>query len=86
MFDYLSAGIPVMVHGAAEAAEFVREHGVGVVLESLDDIPKVYDQHEKYRKRVLEVRDEFIMDNQVAIIENFYQRVIDRHEKQKAAA
>jgi len=56
LFEYMAAGIPIIVLNADECAEFVMQTGIGVVVNSMDDIPEIYGDNEKYRKKVLEVR------------------------------
>lgn len=81
LFEYIMAGIPVIVLDLNEAGEFVKEHELGVVIESIDDVPKIYDQHEHYRQKVKEKRHLFTMESQVAKIENLYQRVLGGENK-----
>ncbi len=65
LFEYLAAGIPVITWQAAEIADFVRQHNVGVVLDSWKEIPDIYDQHEQYRENVSVVRPEFTMEREI---------------------
>lgn len=77
LFDYICSGIPIMVHGADECAAFVKKHELGVVLEDIEQIPEVYDQHEKYREIVRAKRNQFTMDNQIERLESLYERVLN---------
>lgn len=38
---YLASGIPVIVWGKSAAAEYVRKHGVGIVVERIDNLEEV---------------------------------------------
>ena len=80
LFEYIAAGIPVIVINAAECAEFVMEHGLGVVVDSINAIPRIYDRHEKYRERVAEKRAMFTMESQVPKILALYEEVKNREE------
>jgi len=78
LFEYIAAGIPVIVLHAAECAKFVEKHGIGVVVDRVEDIPKVYEEHEKYRKRVREIRHDFTMESQVPKIKAIYRGLMGR--------
>ena len=80
MFDYIAAGIPCLVYQAEEAAEFVTRHGLGVVVESLDEIPQIYNQHEYYRKIVQQKRHELTMEGQVNKILDIYNGLLDNRQ------
>lgn len=75
LFEYIAAGIPCLVYQADEAADFVTEHELGVVIQDLEDIPTVYDQHEHFRETVREKRHLFTMTSQVPILQNLYEQV-----------
>jgi len=81
MFEFIAAGIPCLVYKADEAAEFVTKHKLGVVVNSLDEIPKIYDQHELYRRIVQEKRHQFTMKSQVDKIQGLYKKVMDKRMK-----
>ena len=77
LFEYMTAGIPPIVLNSAEAGKFVEHHGIGVVVDRVEDIPKVYKEHEKYRKRVQEVRHDFTMESQVPKIKAIYDTLLE---------
>ena len=72
LFEYMTAGIPIIVINAEEAGKFVEEHGVGVYIEDIEDIHKVYPDHEKYRMTVLAKRHLFTMEKQMPDILSLY--------------
>lgn len=82
LFDSIAAGIPVIVMHHQEAAEFVEKHRLGVVVDSVADIPKVYGEHEKYRKIVQEVRHDLTMESQMENLRQVYSNLL----KSEAAA
>ena len=81
LFEYITAGIPVIALYMNEVGEFIKEHELGVVIESVKDIPKIYDQHEYYREKVKEKRHLFTMETQVAKIEKLYEKVLGGENK-----
>jgi glycosyltransferase involved in cell wall biosynthesis len=76
LFEYLAAGIPVIAFNAMEVEEFVKEHGVGVVLEDFRDIPRIYNDSDRYKKVVMEKRWQFTMENQVDKIIQMYNKLL----------
>ena len=75
LFSYLAAGLPVVAYNAAECAEFIEKHGVGIVIEKIDDLRDRYDEHEGIREVVKEKRHEFTMETQVNKIKSLYEHV-----------
>jgi len=76
LFEYITAGIPIIVHEASEMAEFVTRHELGVVIEHYSDIPKIYDKHAHFRKIVASKQKEFTMETQLEKLEGLYRRVL----------
>jgi len=79
LFEYIAAGIPVLVYNAEEAGRYVTEHGIGIVLEDLDEIQAVYDRHIALRETVNERREQLVMETQVDKIIKLYERAMERH-------
>jgi ribosomal protein S15P/S13E len=82
LFEFMAAGIPVIVHHALEVAEFVIKHEVGIVVESVDEIKELYHMHELYRKTVQAKRGLFTMESQSRKIMEIYDKALDV-EKEK---
>lgn len=51
---YLAAGLPVIIWKEAALADFVQEHGVGIVVESLYELPKIMEDitDERYNEYI----------------------------------
>lgn len=82
MFDYIAAGIPVLVHKADECASFVERHGVGVKVDHLMDIHEVYDRHKELKANVLKMREQFVMEMQMPKLIKLYEQVLNAKSKQ----
>ena len=84
LFEYMAAGIPILVHNAAECADFVRRHKIGIVVEDLSDPVWLADMlgdvkiREECREAVMDLRGQFIMENQVPTILGLYDEVVGR--------
>lgn len=77
MFEYIAAGIPVICCNAPEAGEWAEEHGVGVNITTIHKIPEIYAEHERLRETVEEKRSEIVMENQVPMILDLYEKVLN---------
>ncbi len=85
LFEYILAGIPVVCINAAECAEFVREHQIGVVLDDIRGLAEVATEiREECRQSVLKIRDRFVMETQVEKILHIYQMAEDYHRRKDA--
>jgi len=74
-YDYLCAGLPIMVQDCLdEVRDFVQEHQVGIVVPS-DPGTGIPDEHEYHQlvERVLAVREQFSMEAQVERLVAFYE-------------
>ena len=82
LFEYMAAGIPVLVHNAAECAQFVSEYEVGVVAEDLDELVEIAaDKKDKglakyYRNNVERVRRQFVMNRQIGKLIRLYKELL----------
>ena len=77
LFEYLAAGIPVMVYQAAACAKFVEEHKVGIVVEKLQDVPKMLGYHHEFRKKVEKKRKDFLIEDEIHKLLTLYQEVLN---------
>lgn len=90
LFDYIAAGIPILVYNAKEVAELVREYDLGIVIEadnSVDAVKRIreiYDRggsdgmstHDYYRLNVQKARKRFTMAKEMPKLISFYARVM----------
>jgi hypothetical protein len=74
VFEYLAAGLPVIVVNAKAAGEFIEKNGFGVVLNSYRDIRTVFDRSAEFKANVMAKRKDFTMENQVGTIMDLYRR------------
>jgi len=81
LFEYLAAGIPVIVHQSHEQAAFVERNDVGVVVNDINEIPDIYDLHQDYREVVIQKRHQFAMEHQLGAIRGLYNEVLGRGAK-----
>jgi glycosyltransferase involved in cell wall biosynthesis len=76
LFEYIAAGIPILAFGADELCQFVEKHQIGVALDTIEDIPKVYGDHDKYRKNLWFLQTQFTMEKQIPKLVKLYEELI----------
>jgi glycosyltransferase involved in cell wall biosynthesis len=77
LFDYISAGIPIIAMNAKWSEEFVTKHGIGIVVESVKEIVDRWDEHKVCKRNLLKKRQELTMENHIHILEELYREVIN---------
>jgi hypothetical protein len=75
LFEYISQGVVPVVLNAARAAEFVREHGLGIVLEGLENLREQLEPGPEVRRRILERRHEWTMERHIEAVTRVYEEV-----------
>jgi hypothetical protein len=76
LFEYISQGVVPVCYNAEHAADFCEEHGIGIRLESLEDIPAQLADGPQCRDRLLALRREFTMEKHIASIQELYEAVL----------
>lgn len=85
LFEYTIAGIPSIVMNAEEAGEFVESHGIGIHVKSVDEIPERYNEHEALRKKVMDIRHNFVMEDHIDGVLKLYDLVMAQHKQRYEA-
>ncbi len=85
LFEYLSQGVVPVVLNASRAARFVLEHGLGIVLDGLDNLAAQLARGPEIRERILARRHDWAMDRHIHVVENLYAAVLDRQPVEAVA-
>lgn len=78
-FEYVGCGLPILTFEHAALAQWVRRDGVGIVVESLADLPRVLTEtdFEPLARRAREVRDSVTIEGAVgSVVENVYAQLV----------
>ena len=97
LFEYIAAGVPIIVANADTAAQFVTQLGIGVVLPTLEpttpiDIVRLAwvsamkealteENQKRCKANILKHRDKFTMDAQIGAITGLYNDVMTEVRK-----
>jgi glycosyltransferase involved in cell wall biosynthesis len=76
LFEYIAASVPVVVMNASDCRDFVLEHGVGIAVDSLQELADRWSEHTEVRKNLIKVRQRFAMENFIGNLEDLYAEVI----------
>jgi len=78
-FEYIAAGLPVVTFPHRSQKRFIERYGVGIVVDSLDDLAAKLTPTETrdVKGQVLRNRYSFTVENQINKISKFYQKILD---------
>jgi glycosyltransferase involved in cell wall biosynthesis len=76
LFDYLASGIPVIAMNASATAKIIKEYEVGIEVDGMWDLKNRWEETNLYRKNALLKRREFLMENHIGILIEFYKQFI----------
>lgn len=77
MFEYISAGVPVVALNAPACGKYLEEKGVGIAVSSLEELTERWSEHTQCRKVLLKKRQQFVMESHIAKLEEFYLEVLN---------
>ncbi len=75
LFEYMAAGVPVVSMNSASCSEFIEAHGVGITVSGPEELAARWGQHREIRKQVIKRRKQFSMNNQIHLLEKFYEEI-----------
>ncbi len=78
LFEYIAASVPVVAINASYCSEFLQEHGVGITVNSLEELCERWSEHKEVRKRLIKKRRDFTMDNHIYQVENLYNVILEK--------
>ena len=76
LFEYLAAGIPVIALNASEGGKFLDDTGMGINVNSVDEIVARWTEHRKCREKVFKHRHEWSMERHIHLLEELYEKII----------
>lgn len=76
LYEYISQGVVPVVVNCRESAEFVKSHGCGVVLNSLEDLAGQLSNGPWLRRQCLALRSQFVMEAQIGTLIRLYEDLL----------
>lgn len=77
LFEYMAGCTPIVAMHADECAKLINEYGIGIVVESVDELAARWAEHRKCREKVVKYRGLFTMESKTPELEKHYARVIE---------
>jgi adenosyl cobinamide kinase/adenosyl cobinamide phosphate guanylyltransferase len=72
LFDYLSAGVPCVSINASETSKLIEKYGIGITVESIDELAQRWAEHRECRKNLWKSRMELSMDENIHVLLDLY--------------
>lgn len=76
LFEYLAAGLPIIAINAGDCGKFIEENGYGMNITDMDDIPRRWSEHRKFRANIAKTRYEWCMENHIHKLEGLYRQLL----------
>jgi glycosyltransferase involved in cell wall biosynthesis len=76
MFEYISAGVPVVAINAPECAKFLKETGFGIEVSSIEELGQRWKEHMEIRKVIIKNRQKYTMENNIGKLKEFYGKFV----------
>ena len=75
LWEYLAGACPVVAMNADESAKIIKEHDIGIVVSSVEELMERWDEGREKRANVIKKRREFEMENHIHIVEDLYKQL-----------
>jgi glycosyltransferase involved in cell wall biosynthesis len=75
LFEYIAAGVPIVSINAKHCSEFIEEHGIGITVNSMEELRDRWREHRDCRKRLLRVRGQFTMEKNIHVLDDLYNKI-----------
>jgi len=77
--EYIACGLPILTLPHKTLSEFVEEHGVGLVINSFEDMKEQLSESNEIKEILLKKRYEFTIENNINKLIQFYTDLIAQH-------
>lgn len=77
MFEYMAGCVPVVAMHAEECAKWIEEYGIGIVVQSPEELAERWGEQRQARANVIKHRMAFTMDSHIHKLERLYREVIE---------
>ena len=83
-FEYISQGVVPVIYNSDETAQYARQFGVGIVLNSLENLPAQLECAPEIRVNIMAQRERMVMEGFIHYLIAFYETLLNgRAEPQK---
>lgn len=75
LFEYMAGGIPIIAMNCRLVEDFVKQHGVGISVKSVQEIKDRWDERDLCQQNVLMKRHEWTMEKHIGAVEGICQKL-----------
>jgi glycosyltransferase involved in cell wall biosynthesis len=79
LFEYVSAGLPVIVINSPEASKYVEENGLGVSIQDASEVGKALE--ELKGKSLLRERWKFTLEGEISSLVSLYEELCGKDQR-----
>ena len=72
LFDYMAACVPAVAMNASVCSEFLKEHGVGIAVDSVKELASRWAEHRECREQLVKKRQQFCMEENNQCLKDLY--------------
>ncbi|MFQ5687002.1 MAG: glycosyltransferase [Candidatus Scalindua sp.] len=76
LFEYIAAGVPIVSINADTCSKYIEKHGIGIKVESMEELATRWSEHRETRKNLLKTRVKFSMEENIDELINLYAKVV----------
>lgn len=76
LFEYMAGCVPIVCWNADHSWEFIKDTGMGIRIDSLDELKQRWREHEECRKNLIKRRMDFCLENYMDRVETLYKEVL----------
>ena len=76
LFEYFGGCLPVVCMNADEAWNYIKDIGVGIKVDSVDELAHRWAEHRECRQNVVKYRSEFVMERHIGKLEDLYRKLV----------
>jgi len=76
LFEYMAACLPIMCFNADESWNFIKDYGIGIKVESFQEIKDRWSEQRKCRENLIKHRMEFCLEKYIGKLEDLYKTVL----------
>ena len=78
LFEYMAACVPIVSINASACSNFILDHGIGIQVDSLEELASRWKEHRECRSRLIKMRALFAMERYIENLLELYYRVLNR--------
>lgn len=76
LFEYMGACLPVVCINADESWDTIKDLGMGIKVDSIQELADRWKEHRECRKNVVKYRTEFVMERHVGKLIDLYRKLV----------